>query len=109
MAFSLTEKLAVAGAFCALAVFAVGTDDNPGVVVAGQQTVEARGQGRALVRGDAAGSGVEQSWWRSSETASSRPRGRESRHSPAAIPRLPIEPGLESALPLTAEPGRPQG
>lgn len=33
MGFSLTEKLAVAGAFLALTAMAVGTEDDPGVVV----------------------------------------------------------------------------
>lgn len=34
--FSLAEKLAVAGAFCALVVLAVGTEDDPGIVAAGK-------------------------------------------------------------------------
>lgn len=38
--FSLTEKLAVTGAFLALVVLAVGTEDDPGLVIAGQETVK---------------------------------------------------------------------
>lgn len=34
--FSLVEKLAVVGAFCALVVLAVGTESDPGVVAASQ-------------------------------------------------------------------------
>lgn len=45
--FSLAEKLAVAGAFCALVVLAVGTEDDPGVIVTEQseasQAVSTRG------------------------------------------------------------------
>lgn len=37
--FSLTEKLAVTGAFLALVAMAVGTEEDPGVVVTGQETV----------------------------------------------------------------------
>jgi len=37
--FSLTEKLAVTGAFLALVALAVGTEDDPGVVIAGQKAV----------------------------------------------------------------------
>ena len=37
--FSLTEKLAVTGAFLALVAMGIGTEDDPGVVVAGSQSV----------------------------------------------------------------------
>lgn len=37
--FSLTEKLAVTGAFLALVALAVGTEDDPGLVVTGQEAV----------------------------------------------------------------------
>lgn len=37
--FSLTEKLAVAGAFLAIVAMAVGTEDDPGVVVTTKETV----------------------------------------------------------------------
>ena len=57
MAVSLTEKLAIAGAFLALVALAVGTENDPGVVarqaeIAG--TVPGHGQpaGRALVTTD---------------------------------------------------------
>ncbi len=36
---SLAEKLAVAGAFCALVVLAVGTEDDPGIIAATIDTV----------------------------------------------------------------------
>lgn len=38
--FSLTEKLAVTGAFLALVAMVVGTEDDPGMVVTGQETVK---------------------------------------------------------------------
>ncbi len=38
--FSLTEKLAVTGAFLALVAMAVGTEDDPGLVVTSQDTVK---------------------------------------------------------------------
>lgn len=38
--FSLTEKLAVAGAFLALVAMAVGTEDDPGLVIAGPEQVK---------------------------------------------------------------------
>lgn len=38
--FSLTEKLAATGAFLALVALAVGTEDDPGLVIAGQETVK---------------------------------------------------------------------
>lgn len=34
--FSLAEKIAVAGAFCALVAMAVGTEADPGVIVPGR-------------------------------------------------------------------------
>lgn len=34
--FSLVEKIAVAGAFCALVAMAVGTETDPGVIAAAQ-------------------------------------------------------------------------
>ncbi len=40
MAFSLTEKLAVTGAFLALVAMVVGTEDDPGVVVTGQEVAK---------------------------------------------------------------------
>lgn len=39
--FSLTEKLAVAGAFLALVALGVGTEDDPGMVVTGQDEIKA--------------------------------------------------------------------
>lgn len=38
--FSLTEKLAVTGAFLAIVALAVGTEDDPGVVVTSKETVK---------------------------------------------------------------------
>ena len=38
--FSLTEKLAVTGAFLALVAMVVGTEEDPGLVVAGQDAVK---------------------------------------------------------------------
>lgn len=38
--FSLTEKLAVTGAFLALVTMVVGTEDDPGLVVTGQDAVK---------------------------------------------------------------------
>lgn len=38
--FSLTQKLAVTGAFLALVALMVGTEDEPGLVVTGQETVK---------------------------------------------------------------------
>lgn len=38
--FSLTEKLAVTGAFLAVVALVVGTEDDPGPVVTGQETVK---------------------------------------------------------------------
>lgn len=38
--FSLTEQLAVTGAFLALVATAVGTEDDPGVVVTSKDTVK---------------------------------------------------------------------
>lgn len=37
--FSLTEKLAVTGAFLALVAMVVGTEDDPGLVIAGQEAI----------------------------------------------------------------------
>ena len=42
--FSLTEKLAVAAAFCAIVAMGVGTDEDPGVVAAPVQAVAAAPQ-----------------------------------------------------------------
>lgn len=38
--FTLTEKLVITGAFLAIVALAVGTEDDPGLVVTGQETVK---------------------------------------------------------------------
>lgn len=46
-AFSLTEKLAVTGAFLAIVALVVGTEDDPGLVVTSQQSIVAQRPARS--------------------------------------------------------------
>lgn len=46
-AFSLTEKLAVTGAFLALVAMAVGTEQNPGIVIVGKDELARTRAGEA--------------------------------------------------------------
>jgi hypothetical protein len=60
--FSLVEKLAVAGAFCAMMVMAVGTEEDPGVVAAADpQLVAPAHSTQAPVASVTSNGGSE--WW----------------------------------------------
>ena len=112
--YSLTQKLGVAGAFLVLVALAVGTEDDPGFVVAGSSELASRRPALASVSASSvqAASTV--------YTGSSAPVRVAPVSQPAAAPapppvitmQAPVDPGAPLApqidLPAVPETGTPQ-
>lgn len=89
-AFSLTEKLAVAGAFCALVAMAVGTEEDPGVIAA--REAEAR-RVAVEVRPEKS-DGSDRSYWSLTDDTPAEPVGQRP---PDPEPDEDLPPGFGAA------------